>query len=179
MDGKIHQQDGVADDDAGQRDPADHRRGGEFGARNGVHGHDAEQGQGDRRHDERRNAEVAEFPHHQQIDEHQGHGEGCAHVAEGLIGHRPLTGPFDAGSHIIRRRPGPEDAVVFKQVDAVGGDVIALAHYLLDLQHAVDRRCKASAHIGDDIFDATKILVIDDVFLDDAAELTQFAQWHG
>ena len=65
---KIDQQDGVAHDDACKRDHADHRCRGKLCIEQGMPGHDADDGQRDRRHDYQRNFVGMKLRHYQQID---------------------------------------------------------------------------------------------------------------
>ena len=69
---------------------------------------DTQQGQRDGRHDNQRNAEIAELPHHQYINQHQCHHKGRTHVSKSLVGHGPLARPFERRLGIVGRRTDPE-----------------------------------------------------------------------
>ena len=170
--GEVHQQDGVAHDDTGQRDEADHRGGGELGIEQHVPGNDADQGQGNRRHDDGRQGKVAELPHHQHVDQDQRHAEGHAHVAEGLVGDGPFAAPLEAGLVVGRRRPDP----VALGLDAIGGDIVP--DQVLYLEHAVDRRGIPAHRFGGHVFHRTQVLVIDRLVLDLAHEAADLCQRH-
>ena len=185
MNGEIHQQDGVAHNDTRQGDPADHGGRGELATQsqskeNGMHGNDTQQGQGDGRHDERGNAEVAEFPDHQNVDQHQGRTKGHAHVAEGLVGDRPFTSPLEPGAGIGGRRPCPVGA--FRQFHAIGGHVgfpiLPALEQVFHLHHAVHGRRQTAAHVGDHVFHGAQILVEHGGFHRHAPEFPQFPQGH-
>ena len=166
VDREINEQDGVANDDAGQGYPADHGSGGEFPAHahaehEKVSRNDAQQGQGNRRHNDQGNTEVAKLPDHQDVDEHQGHGEGRAHVAEGLVGDGPLASPLPGGVAVVGRGLGP----VTQRRHAIGSLVAFLVQNILDLQHAIDGRGQFPSHIRHHILDRAQVLAVDDVLL--------------
>ena len=58
-------------------------------------GHDPDDGQGNRRHDDQRRDVAAELRHHQQVDQDQADAIGRTHITEGLIGDLPLAVPLD------------------------------------------------------------------------------------
>ena len=173
MAGKVHQQDRITNDNAGERDEADHRGGGKLGTEQPVARDDADQGQRDRSHDDGRQAEVAEFHHHQHVDQDDRGSEGHAHVAEGLVGDRPFTGPLEGGLIVCFRRTGPGRL----QLDAIRSRVVL--EVVLDIHHAVDGRAEATGSLASDIFNGTQILVIDHRLLHASIEIAKLAQRNG
>ena len=185
MNGEIHQQNGVTHDDTRQGNPTYHGGRGELttqsqGKENGMHGNNAQQGQGDGRHDERGNAEVAEFPNHQNVDQHQGRTKGHAHVTEGLVSDRPFTGPLEGGAGVGGRRPRPVG--MFRQFHAIGSHVgfsiLPALEQVFHLHHAVHGCRQTTAHVGDHVFHGAQILVEHGGFHRHALEFTQFTQGH-
>ncbi len=66
---EIHQENGIAHDDAGERDHADHRGRGELRPQQRMPGHHTDHGQRDRRHDDQRHEIGTELRDHQQINQ--------------------------------------------------------------------------------------------------------------
>ena len=193
---EVDQHDRVADDDPGQGDHADHGRGREEDGivvaadllvRRGIQqpeaGHDADQRQRNRQHDEQRQHAGLRLKHEDHEDPQQGGGEGQSQVAKHVQRDLPfaLAGPLDlvAGGN----RPG---------VAAAGrepGAVLHGPHAWRDPQprtrgpvcaielHVHDRVGRwAAGHFAEHVHHAAQILVVDrPVFplLDEAAKRAQ------
>ena len=101
---EIDQQNGIAHDDASERDHADHGGRRELRAEQGVPRHHADNGEGNGCHDDERHAIGAELRDDQQVDEHETHRIGETHVAKRLVGDSPFAVPLHAEfSGAIRR----------------------------------------------------------------------------
>ena len=171
---EVHEQDGVAHDDAGQRNHANHAGGGVLRAQQGVPRHDADDGQRNRRHDDQRGQIRAKMGNYQEVDEHQPHAVGNAHVAEGLIGDLPFAIPFQ---RVVA--PGVRGRVdeVFLQCASIGSD--DLRDGLTHLEHAVERAVNRTGHVAGDKIHRQQILVIERRFLRLRIQRDQFADGHG
>ncbi len=128
-------------------------------------GHDADDGQRDRRHDDQRHQVAAELRDHQQVDQDQADTVGDPHVAEGLVGDLPLAVPFDAVLvGVLRRAQVPlGQPEVFGQLSG-------------DLEQAVERAVGLAGHVADHVDHRQQILVVDAVGplgLDDRDDLRQ------
>ncbi len=108
-------------------------------------GENAEQGQGDRRHDHERDPEVVELPYDEEVDpEHRG-DEGGAHVAEGHIGDLPLAVPEQGRLRFVERL-----AVVADLGRTERPPVVARLDPFHDLDHAVDGRFETPRELAHD-----------------------------
>ena len=101
---EFNNQDGLPDNDATQRDHANHGCGRKFGTHNPVAGDDTHHGDGYRRHNQACEREVLELPDDQTVNQDQCCHECAAHVAEGLVGDRPFSGPLITGYGVVRGR---------------------------------------------------------------------------
>ena len=170
---EVDQQDGVAHDDAGQRDHADHAGGRVLRAQQGVAWHHANDGQRDRRHDDQRREVAAELRHHQQVDEDQAHGVGGAHVAEGLKGDLPFAIPFDG---VVAQRIRGLAHKIFHQRAATRG--LDLRDGAAHLEHAVQRAVHLAGHVGHHKIHRQKVFVIDGLLAHGVAYRDQLTDGH-
>jgi len=135
-----------------------------------VSRNDSEQGQRDRRHDDRRDDEVAELPDDQHVDREQRNRVGHPHVPEGLEGHGPLAAPLEPGVAVGCRRSG----VGPRQDDVVRGPVAL--QQTVHVHLGVDGCGKTAPGVADHVLHRPQVLVEDDVvalLLDEPPELTQ------
>ncbi len=141
---EVHEQNGVAHDDAGQRDEADHRGRGERRAEQPVAEHDADEGEGDRRQNHERQLERAELGDDEDVDAEDRHHEGRAHVAEGDPGHLPFAVPKQRRVPLVVGLAVQGDRGL-RQVAPVGfGDGVG------HREHAVDRRLERAGQLRRD-----------------------------
>ena len=119
-----------------------------------VSRHDADDRERDRRHDDERHRIGAELRHDEQVNEHQAHRIGEAHVAESLVGDRPLAVPLDA-----------EVAQAIGRTDETLRQRLAGGRRLVDLrdqaEHAVQRTVEPAGHVAGDEHHRQQILVVD------------------
>ena len=151
---EIHQQDGIAHDDAGQGNHADHAGCGVLRLQQGVARHDTNDGQRNRRHDDQRRQIRAKLGHHQQVNQHQPHRIGSPHIAECLVGDLPLTIPLDGVATPCVNRLADEkfaQGLAIRRLDFCDG----AAH----LEHAVQRAVQLARHVGGDKVHGQQILV--------------------
>src|ERR1035441_2504814 len=100
---KIHQDDGVSDDNPRAGDEADHRGGGEKGVHHAVRRQNSHQRERNRRHDDERRDERLEPSHHQRINQDEHRREREPQIAEHLVGDVPFAIPFHG---VVTRRRG-------------------------------------------------------------------------
>ena len=139
---EIDEEDRVADDNARERDEADHRRRGECGAEQPVSEHDADQGQRHRHQNDERQQERPELRHNQKVDAEDGHHEGRAHIAESHIGDFPLAVPEQGRPRVVDRLAVKFD---LRRPDRAP---IRLGDRVLNRQHAIDRGLETPGDLG-------------------------------
>ena len=152
--GEIHQQDGVPDNNPGERDPADHRSRGKFCIEEPVTRNNTNQCQRDRCHDDRRENKVFKLDDHQHVNQHHGQHKRATHVAERFISNRPLTGPLKTRFVATSRRseePAFQEAVV--NLDTIRRNIIR--QHVIHLEHAINRRGQFTRIFTGDKFDIT------------------------
>ena len=171
MYGKVNQQNRIAHNNAGKRNPTNHGGRGKLGAHDRMHGDNTKQCQRDRRHNQRRYFKIAEFPYHQHINENERHHESGPHITKCFKGDCPLAGPFNTGNPVICGRPEPECI----QFDTIRRR-ITLRQNILHLKHAVNRRGQIATYIRHHILDGTQVLMVDDALFRHLFKATQFAQ---
>ena len=170
---EVHQQDGVAHDDAGQRNHADHAGGGVLRAEQRMAGHHANDGQRNRRHDDQRRQVAAELRHHQQVDQDQAHAIGRAHVAKGFKGDLPFAVPLQRV--VAQRILGRAEEVFHQRAAARRADACNGAAHL---EHAVQRAVDLARHVGHHIVHRQQVLVEHRLLAQRIAHRDQFAQRH-
>ena len=132
--------------------------------------HDSNQGQGNWRHDDCGDQEVAELPDHQHVDQNECDRKGNAHISERFIGDRPFTGPLESDLAVVRWRTCP---VTLDSAIPWGTIVTQL---LLNLEHAIDGRRKTPHRFRRDVFERPKILVKNGFILRNADKIAQLGE---
>ena len=170
---EVHQQNGVAHDDAGQRNHANHAGRGVLRTQQRVARHNADDGQRNRRHDDQRYQIGAKLRYHQQVDQDQADRVGRAHVAEGLVSDLPFAVPLERV--VARGIVGLADEVLDHGPAAGCLDLGDLAAHL---EHAVERTVELACHIANHIVHWQQVFVIDRLFAHGVAHSHQFADAH-
>ena len=133
-------------------------------------GHNTDQRQRDRGHNDGWRRKVAKFPNHKDVDHDQRDTECDTHVTEGHIRNRPLTRPFQRRLQAVSRWA----SVIRTNTHTVRRNVFV--QQIFDLEQGIDRRAKAACNFTRYVLNCTQVFVIHRIVHQERLKTAQFCQ---